>query len=373
MSNINKEISLLLKEIFYELPKKENEFIPIIKSSNNIKKIIPFLLTYNTNKEEDINQIINFIFIIKEFFKINNNLIPLFMKKSVFSHNMSFYECLINLYLNESINDEDKIILIELINYINSKYSISKHNLEYIYQKLSTYFTNEAKNKLTEKLLYRYLNLLNHIYTDKSKIIRDKNNKEINNFIYFNGINSGLSFMTNKNSCNLNSDFPTLEKGCSISFWINLDRNLTEEYFKILTDKKYINIIKINIGGQIIFLQLINPDNLRISNKDTCTNEIQINQIFNYNEWNNIIFIIEKIKGKRLASKIYINNNLINGSLNLEENINPKEKINNINLFENFLGKISSIIFFSFIIDQNLISYCPQLKVFIKINFYYNY
>ena len=214
MSNINKELSLLLKEIFYEKPNKENEFIPIIKSSNNIKKIIPFLLTYNTNKEEDINQIINAIFIIKEFFKINNNLIPLFMKNSVSSHDMSFYECLINIYLNESINDENKNIIIELINYINSKISISKHSLEYIYQKLSKYFTNEAKSLLTDKLLYRYLNILNHLYTDKSKIIRGKNNNEIKNYIYFNGINSDLSFMINKNSCNPNTDYPTLEKGC---------------------------------------------------------------------------------------------------------------------------------------------------------------
>ncbi len=93
MSNINNEIFSLLKEIFYELPNNVNEYLPIIKSSKNIKNIIPFLLTYNTNKEEDINQIVNFLFIIKEFFNINNNLIPLFMKDSIFSHDMSFYEC----------------------------------------------------------------------------------------------------------------------------------------------------------------------------------------------------------------------------------------------------------------------------------------
>ena len=34
MLNINKELSLLLKETFYEILNKENEFIPIIKSSN---------------------------------------------------------------------------------------------------------------------------------------------------------------------------------------------------------------------------------------------------------------------------------------------------------------------------------------------------
>ena len=44
MSNINNEIISLLKEIFYELPNKVNEFLPIIKSSKNISKIIPFYL-----------------------------------------------------------------------------------------------------------------------------------------------------------------------------------------------------------------------------------------------------------------------------------------------------------------------------------------
>ena len=366
MSNLNNEIFSLLKEIFYELPNKANEFLPIIKSSSKIKNIIPFLLTNNTNKEEDLNQIINLLFILKEFFNINNNIIPLFMKNSIFSHDMSFYECLINIYLNENINDDNKLILEELINFINGNYSISKHSLEYIYQKLSKYFTNEAKLRLTDSLLYRYLNLLNHIYTDNSSPKYDKNNKKIKNYIYFNGINSDLSFAINKNSCNPNTDFPTLEKGFSISFWLNLDRKLTEEYFKILPDKTYINFIKLNAGGQIILFQLIGPENIRISSKDISTNGIQISDFFKYNEWNNIIFIIEPSKGKRLTTKIYINNNLINGTVNLNENLNLKEKINNINLFENLLGKISSVICFSFVIEQNLISHFSSIKGFNK-------
>ena len=366
MSNINNEISSLLKDIFYELPKQLNEFLPIIKSSNSIKNIIPFLLTFNTNKEEDINQIINILFIIKEFFQINNNLIPLFMKNSIFSNDMSFYECILTLYLNENIIDDNKLILEELINLINSKHSISKHSLEYIFQKISKYFTNETKNILTERLLYRYLNLLNHIYTDISYLKNDKNNKEIKNYIYFNGINSELSFMINNYSCNPNTDFPTLEKGCSFVFWINLNKNLMEEYFKILPNKKSINLIKINIGFQTLLIQLINPKKIRICNKDNSSNEIPIDHFFNYNVWNNLIFIIEPSKGKNLSIKIYINNNLINSTLTLTENLNYKEKINNINLFEHFLGKISSIIFFSFVIDQNLITHFSKIKGFNK-------
>ena len=366
MTNLSKEICLLLKDIFYELPNNINSFLPIVKSSDKIKNVIPFLLTYDTNKEEDINQNINFLFILKEFFNINNNLIPLFMKNSIYYHNKSFYDCLLTLYLNENINDDDKLILEELINYINENYSISKQDLAFIYQELSKYFKNEAKIKLTESLLYRYLNLLNHIYTDKISINKDKNKKKVKNYIYFNGINSGLSFMINKNSCNVNTDFPTLEKGNSFVFWIKLERKLIEEYFKILPDKTYISFIKLNIGGDLILFQLINPDIIRLSCKDNSTNEININSFFNYNEWNTIIFIIEPNKGAKIPFKIYINSHLLNFTLNLKQNINPKEKINSINLFENLLGKISSVISFSFVIDTNLINYFTSIKGFNK-------
>ena len=198
MSNSKNEINeehSLLKEIFYK-SSEENKFLPIIKSSNNIKKIIPFLIDFNTNKEEDIKHNINLISILKDFFNLNNNLIPLFMKISNLSNDMTFYECLINLYLNVNVNESQKQILEELIKIININYSLSKNLFEFIYQKLSKYFKNNAKEKLTDKLFSRYLNLLSYLYTDSS--IYKKKKKQIKNYIYFNGINSGLSFLLNK-------------------------------------------------------------------------------------------------------------------------------------------------------------------------------
>ncbi len=318
MSYINKELSSLLKEIFYELPNNENEFLPIIKTSKNIIKIIPFLLTYNTSKEEHINLNINLLFIIKEFFSLNNNLIPLFMRDSIFSHNMSFYECLITLYLNESINNENKSVIEELIELINKNYSLSKNSLEYIYQKLSEYYTNKAKIILTDKLLLRYLNLLNLLYTDKDVSSINNNQdkklkKKTKNYIYFNGLNSGLSVIINNNSIIPNTNFPNLVKGCTFAFWIHLDRILIEAYFKLLPEKTYINLVKINIGGQIIYFQLINISNILIYSNNLSSNKIDISNLFHYNEWNNIIFTIMPIKGKKFSTKIYINNILING------------------------------------------------------------
>ena len=371
MSYIDKELSSLLKGIFYELPNNVNEFLPIIKTSKNIINTIPFLLTYNTNKEEHINQNINLLFIIKEFFTLNNNLIPLFMRDSIFSHNMSFYECLITLYLNESINNENKSVLEELIKLINKNYSLSKNSFEYIYQKLSQYYTNKAKIILTDKLLLRYLNLLNLLYTDTDVSSINNNqdielNKRTKTYIYFNGLNSGLSLTINNNSIIPNTNFPNLEKGCTFVFWIHLDKRLIEEYFKLLPEKTYINLVKINIDGQIIYFQLINISNIIICTKDKSSNKIDISNLFHYNEWNNIIFTIMPIKGKKFSTKIYINNMLINGTLQLSEIINSEENINNIDLFENLLGKVSLVLFFSYTIDDNLINRFTSIKGFYK-------
>ena len=366
MSNSNNEINevnSLLKEIFYKSP-KENKFLPIIKASDNIRKTIPFLIDFNTEKEKDIKQNINLVSILKEFFNLNNNLIPLFMKIKNLSNDMTFYECLIKLYLNVHVNESQKQIIEELIKTININYTISKKIFDFIYQLLSKYFKNNAKEKLTDKLFSRYLNLLSYLYTDTS--VYRNNKKKIKNYMYFNGINSGLSFILNKSSCNPNTDFPTLEKGCTFVFWINLDKKLTDEYFKILPEKTFISFIRINIGGQVISLKLINPDNIVISTQDNITNKTEITNIFNYNEWNNMIFIIEPSKGQKLTTKIYINNNLINGSLTLKENLNPKEKINNINLFENLLGKITSVLYFSFTIDKSLINHFSSIQGFYK-------
>ena len=362
-NNRNNEIISILKDIFYEMPNNENEFLPIIKNSNNIVKIISFLVTYNNTEDEYINLDINLLTILKNFFKLNSNLIPLFMKNSISSYNTTFYESLINLYLNEKINDNNRQTLEELLNFINNNYSLSKTSLEFIYQNLSKYFTNEAKVKLTDRLLLRYLNLLNHLYTDTSAYNKYK---QIKNYIYFNGYNSELNLKLNKSSCNLNTDFPTLEKGCSFVFWINLDKNLIEEYFKVLADKASINLIKINIGGQILSLKLINPDNIIISNEENISNKIEISKIFKYSEWNNIIFIIEPSNDEKLSTKLFINKNLNKITLALNKNLNLKDKILSINLFENLLGKISSILFFSFTIENNLISHLCSIKGFYK-------
>ena len=365
MSNINNELSELLKGIFFEELENIYEYVPIIRNSKNITKIIPFFLTHSKNNEEDMNSIINLVNLLQKFFKINNNLIPLFMNNNFYAIGKTFYECLIKLYLEEYICEENKLFIEELMKTININYSISKNIIETIYQNLSQYLRNCGKNILTQSLLGRYLNLLSLMYSDPYSIIEDKEQNQIQNYIYFNGIDSQLSFVLNKFSNNHISDFPTLEKGFSVVFWIKLDFKLINEYFKILDDNIDINLIKINIGGELLIVKLIDPKSIIIANKEFSTKIIEIDKIFNYDDWNNIIFTVEKKKNK-LLTKLYINNNQIDNFVYFTEKINWKEKINNIDLFENLLGKVSSILFFSFVIDMDLIIFFSTIKGFYK-------
>ena len=363
MTNINNEISELFKLIFFESSKNIKEYIPLIQNANNIQKIIPYFMTYNKNNVDDINYIINLINLLKEFFKTNNNLIPLFMKNSIYSDGNSFYEYLIILYLKEFIKEQNKSSIEELIKIININYPLSKNNLEFIYQNLSPFFRNEGKTILTSTLLNKYFFLLTIIYTEPLSNVENKEKGGINNYLYFNGYNSKLSFILNKYNCNHNTYFPSLQKGFTFAFWIQFDYKLIYEYFSILKGKVDINLIKINIGGELLNIKLESPKTIIISNKNYFTPSIEIDKLFKCNEWNSIVLTAEKKKNK-LIVKLYINNHQIDNEIKLVKKISSKEKINNIDLFENFLGKVSSVLFFSFIIDYHLINYLSTIKGF---------
>ena len=363
MININNELSELLKEIFYTSSKDLKEYIPIIKNSKNIINIIPYFLSHNKNNKEDIDYIFNLVNELKELFKLNNNLIPLFMNKSIYSSGKSFYECLIMLFLKEYFDYKKISTIEELIKIINIDYPLSKNKLDIIYNYLSQYFMNDANNILTPNLFERYLHLLHFMYTNHSDNLIENENMKNKNYIYFNGINSKLSFILNQNSCNHDTDFPTLENGFSFVFWIKLNSKIIEQYFQILNNKRDINLIKINIGGELLMVKLISPKTIIILNKDFSTINIEIDKLFKYDEWNSFIFIGQG-KKNQLSTKLFINKNQIDNEIRFIRKIDKKEGINNIDLFENLLGKVSSIMFFSFVIDCNCISYFSSINGF---------
>ena len=360
----------LLKSIFYESPTEADEFLPIIKDSTNIPNIIPFI-NIDQNDQTNLNNAISLIFFLKNLFIENNDLMPLFIKHCV-KNQTTFLESIINLYLKEKIENQSLVMIEELINNINFNISVSGNTFEYIYQKLNHYFniTQKVKNEktivLTEPILLRYLKLLNIFYTDirtENKLTEKKSNnnedKIIRNYFYFNGNNSGITLSLNKTSNNLNIDSPSLSEGCTLIFYVNLDKEILDKYFQtsLSPENKNISLAKLVFNSHIISLQLKDSENISLLIDDTESNRIDISNAFKYNIWNCIMLLIEPKTKKKGVIKIIINESTYISSIYLPKNLNANEKIDNIILFENLIGKVTSVTFFSFIIESKLLSY----------------
>ena len=413
----------LLKQIFHINPLYPNIFLPILISTEGIPKLFYYLNKqkneselekvnieeHKDSKELNSQNKIEIFSILLNLFKQNKNLINLFIKRCKSNHTY-FFEPIINLYLNEeSIVDSDIELLEQMIIFIINKVSIPKFLLENIYQKLSVYLrynsNNEKIKKLNKNLFKRYLNLLEIFYTNSLdnnlNILYNKKNennensnenetmnniitnyfdseeqKEIKNYIYFNGYNSKMTILLNLSSNNINCDFPNLELGCSFVFWINLDKNIINDYYVINNEKnanKTMKLISFILDGHQISLQLLNVNNLSIVIDEIESTPININEVFKYGNWNNICFII--YPKKTVLIKIIINGKNLNFTLSLPKNYNLSviEKIDNITLFENLIGRISSILFCANVLNSDIISVFSQSKGFYKIKYLYKF
>ena len=363
----NNELISLLSSIFYESPFEKDEFLPIIRETKSIPNVISFLKPKN-NAKMNIDNEISLMFFLKNLFSENNNLIPLFINQCK-KNKETFIESLINFYLNEEIEGQSLQMIEDLINTIIYHISISKNNIEYIYQQLTTYFNikqdevNADTPILTEQLLLRYLKLLNFFYTDiknenlsNDKNVKDMKDKIIRNYLYFNGLNSGMTLILNKSSNNINIDFPSLNEGLSLIFHINLDNELLDNYFKAILspENKNIFLIKISIGSHLISVVLKNTEYISIIIDNVESEPINITGVFNYNFWNSIMLLIDSKNTKKKGSiKIAINDDIFTSSLSLPK-LGNNEKIDNIILFENLIGKVTSIMLFSFVIETKL-------------------
>ena len=250
----------LLNSIFLTSTQSAQQPYPIIKSSSEIQKIYSFLNDQNTQIPDKISLIST----LNTLFNQNINLIPYFMEKCT-SLKTNLYEPLIKLYLNPKIENEKLAKIEEFSKILITNVTTTKTTINYIYQRLSNYFTSENSNikeKLDEKLFFRYLKLLHLFYTDNytniNQLSTNSNEyKRVNNYIYFHGKDSGLTFKINKSSNNINSDFPTLEYGFSFVFWLGINKNLFESYLKFYPDIE-INLVNLEIPGHKIILKLNN-------------------------------------------------------------------------------------------------------------------
>ena len=356
-----KDYNNILKEIFHVSPKDPAEIFPIIQNSDKILE----LKAYMERKDVDNIKKISVIKILKSFFTMNKSLISLFTTKYN-SNSTNFYSPIIYLYLSEDIDEKDLKFLEEFLLFLNSHISIPKLTLEQIYQKLSKFYGNKGFTKLTESLLIRYLHLLQIFYTDISLIDNIEEEKQLRNYIYLNGYGSGLNFSLNYNSSNYNTCFPSLENGCSFFFWINLNENLIKMYTQIFP-KTEINLIKINIGGKQIKLILKESRYLQIIIDESESNKIDLSATFQWNKWNNICLVIEKLEKNKI--KIIINNATNYSNITIPKNFPINEKIDTIKCFENLIGTVSSLLFFSFPLEQKMINH---FSIQLKHGFYKN-
>ena len=397
----------LLNDIFLETKTAPKKLIPIIKSSDKIPSIIPFL---NDSKNQ-IKDKIDIISTLISLFKYNKNLIPCFIEKFT-SNRYNFYEPLIKIYLDNNISNDGRLKIEDMIKLLNINITTPKSALEYVYQKLSNYFKNEGNNTnkdiLTEKIMLKYLNLLKLLYSEEMPKNMEKNqnqiqiqdninksekgrintivnkvgksthipNYKVRNYIYFNGKDSKLSFKLNRESKNLNSDFPTLEYGFSFIFWIHLKKESVESFFKYFPSN-IVSLINIEVVGHKIKLILKDINSLAIILDDKEIGKIELSKTkFVYNNWNFVCFYLtQKIKGKPPVIKLLINDNKNLLSISFPKNFPLNEIINSITLFENLVGRVTSVLFFSFCIDIKLIDYLRNnyTKGFFKNKYLFNF
>ena len=364
--NEEKDFTIILKEIFNFSSENPSEIYPIIKNSGKITDLKPYMENPNIPNSKKLSLLKD----LKNFFLFNNSLMPFFIRKYN-SNTTNFYSPIINLFLSEDTNEENLKFLEDFLILLNSNISIPKLSLEYIYQKLSKYYNNKAKIKLTESLLIRFLHLLQIFYKDTSTAENNleempsiQEEKQLQNYMYFNGSGSGIFLNLNYNSPNCKVS--SIENGCSFFFWINLNDKLLEIYRKIYPNVE-INIIKINIGGKAIKLILKETKYLQLVIGESASNNMDLSSAFQFNKWNKICLVIGK--SEKNSIKLYINSACIHSNISIPKNFPVKEKIDVIKCFENLIGKVSSLLFFSFPLEDKLITY---FSIKLKYGFYKN-
>ena len=377
-NDLNQKFSIFL-EIFES---KEDEIFPIIKNSKKISDLISFLKSKKSNIKNKYDMISKLL----SLFELNKALIPLFIKICKRNNLNLLFESIFDIYLSKEIGEDKEKEIEKLIKLITINCTLPKSAPEYLYQNMSLYFTNMSD--LNEKLFMKYLNLLHLCYKDNS-IEPDNNennikkkgndkpgdiefeiikNKDIKNYMYFTGINSSLTLKENTNSNRGSIGFPSLENGCSFVFWLKLDEKILLNFNNNNKGKNNsfnINLIVVNVGKHQIKFILKEMKYFQLVVNKSESGLIEINKIFKFGEWVNITLIISK----KTNIKIYIDGVCNDKNLAIPADFPIKEKISEIILFQNLLGKVSSFLFFSFVISQKIINY---FSLQMKSGFYKN-
>ena len=315
---MDEEIKIRFKNIFYC---EENEnYIPLFKENSKGEIIKLYQEIYNSNNPELILKIYNFLFEI--MLKCYDIAIILIKSESlIIEKNISIIELLIESYIKFPNNENLKEKIFEILKFFIDNFSIDSKHYFYLFKNI----TNNNKNPSKETFI-NYIDILKIFYP---KIENEKGKNIINNekyFFFYNIFESGLKI----------DKKIEIKNGFAFKFWFYIEKYHKNENSNLINVKNRENIYKLNLTNNKINIIL----NEKI--KEGLSYEIK------ENEWNCIIFGISKTKWNHSIIFSYKLEN------NIHETIIKSNPINNTNLsldsvilFENFIGRVSSILFYN--------------------------
>ena len=313
---MEEEINNKFKEIFYS--DEEGNYYPLFKE-NSLEKIVNLYKEIKeTNNSNLILEEITFIYNII----LKNIDIAIILESSPsikIEKEISFIELLCEIYVKFPSEKKLQEKILEILKFLINNISIKPNS--YFYLLRST--VNTVKNPTIESF-NNYIDLLEVFYPKIEK--EEKREKQDKYFYFYNKLESGIQVNNNI----------IIEKGFAFKFWFYL-----EKYHK----NKNSSLIKITIGEDIYKLNL-NEKEINIIINDEIQEEL--NYKINEEEWNNIVFGITKTTSNNIILFSYKKEDekkktKIKGIPIEIENI----YLNSIIFFENFIGKVSSIILYN--------------------------
>ena len=301
-------------EIFYT--DEEGNYYPLFKE-NCQNKIID-LLNELLNSEES-NLILNDINFIYDLIKKCNDIAIILINSPSLKiqKDISFIELLFDIYIKFPNENDLRDKIIEIINYLINNITIEGNTYIFIFRSI----INKNKNPTIETF-NSYINILKILYPHKN----DNKRKKEKYFYFYNISESGIQ---------VNQKI-IIKNGFAFKFWFFI-----EKYHNNINA----NLIKINIGENIYKLNLQgNTINIVFNDK--------IQEGLNYEikeeKWNNIVFGITTTNS---GNKILFSYLLEEEIENIKIKANPIRieniSLDNIIFFENFIGKVSSILIYN--------------------------
>ena len=380
-----------IEQLFYE-PIKESENFYLLKENITYQDFIELYLQ-SSSKEEKLNLLNSFINIFSHkkslinicYFGLKNNKIKEIelelddnLEKSNFSSYIpqeNFQLWLIDKFFSEE-DEKIKFNLQQIFIKIISIFGINKYYLNEIYENLTKiyFYSNNKENDDEMNLNKLLINLkfLASAYGLDIKEKKDAKNKNTNfilnniynnkpyNFYFFKGkesikitptitnnekskINDGITILTSFN-CLLNP--------AQISQIDKLANKNNNNFYSIIFNITFNNgnklLLKIDTKMNLILFLSDNNKNNNINN-----NQINLGKI-EENKWYKISITLNTIKkNKKFPINIIINNTQFSQIKEIESEQAKINEINNINLYQNFIGINTDLIFFNKIIEKD--------------------